>query len=68
MANTTNLTKAEYSSWDDQALEDKIQDLTLDLQKLKFGHSVNPLENPMMIRIVRRNIAALKTEQRRRTL
>lgn len=68
MANTSNLKKEEYSNWDDQVLEDKIQEFTSDLQKLKFGHAVNPLENPMIIKSVRRNIATLKTEQTRRTL
>jgi len=68
MANAAKLKKEEYSNWDDQVLEDKIAELTADLQKLKFGHAVNPLENPMLIKTVRRNIATLKTEQSRRTL
>lgn len=68
MANTTKLNKEEYTNWDDQVLQDKINEMTLDLQKLKFGHAVNPLENPMIIRGVRRNIATLKTEQNRRSL
>lgn len=68
MANATKLNKEEYRNWEDQVLQDKINEMTLDLQKLKFGHAVNPLENPMIIRRVRRNIAELKTEQTRRTL
>ena len=68
MANAAKLKKEEYSNWDDQVLEDKVQELISDLQKLKFGHAVNPLENPMIIKSVRRNIATLRTEQTRRTL
>jgi large subunit ribosomal protein L29 len=38
------------------------------LNKMKFSHAVNPIENPMAIRSVRREIAQLKTEQRKRQL
>jgi large subunit ribosomal protein L29 len=31
------------------------------LQKLKFAHSVTPLENPVTIRLLRKDIARLKT-------
>ena len=32
------------------------------LKKLKFAHVISPLENPMTIRGLRREIARLKTE------
>jgi len=32
------------------------------LKKLEFAHAISPLENPMTIRGVRRDIARLKTE------
>ena len=32
------------------------------LRKLKFAHSVSPIENPMQIRVQRRLIGRLKTE------
>lgn len=37
-------------------------------QKLKFDHAVTGLENPMALREVRRDIARLNTEIRRREL
>ena len=38
------------------------------LTKLKMNHAVSPLENPMIIRATRRNIARLMTELRKREL
>jgi large subunit ribosomal protein L29 len=32
------------------------------LKKLEFAHAISPLENPMTIRGVRKDIARLKTE------
>lgn len=32
------------------------------LKKLEFGHAITPLENPMAIRNLRRELARLKTE------
>ena len=38
------------------------------LTKMKMNHAVSPLENPMLIRTTRRNIARLMTELRKREL
>jgi large subunit ribosomal protein L29 len=43
--------------------EDKLR-----LKKLEFAHAISPLENPLSIRGVRRDIARLKTELKNRTL
>jgi len=61
---TKNLRKqrSEYRSWDDTTIQDKINELELDLKKMSFAHAVNPLENPMILRTTRRSIAMLKTE------
>lgn len=58
----------DLRSLDDQALVDKVADEEVRLKKLKFGHAVNPIENPLSIRQLRREIARVKTEQRRRAL
>jgi len=58
----------DYRSLDDQALSAKIGDEEVRLKKLHFSHAVNPIENPLTIRQLRRSIAQLKTEQRRRAL
>jgi len=69
MAKATKAKKVnEYRSLDDQGLVNQIGDEASRLKKMKFGHAVNPIENPLAIRDLRRNIARLKTEQRKRAL
>ena len=43
-------------------LKSRIEEDELRLKKLKFAHVVSPLENPMSIRDVRKDIARAKTE------
>jgi len=52
----------------EQDLTARIQEDELRLKKLQFGHAVSPLENPMNIRGVRKDLARLKTELRKRQL
>jgi len=40
----------------------------LRLKKLEFAHAISPLENPMSIRGLRKDISRLKTELRKREL
>jgi large subunit ribosomal protein L29 len=56
----------DYRSLDDQELNEKISDEELRLKKLHFSHAVNPIENPLTIRYLRRELARLKTEQHKR--
>jgi ribosomal protein L29 len=58
----------DYRSLDDQALSAKIGDEEVRLKKMHFSHAVNPIENPLTIRQLRRTIARMKTEQRKRAL
>jgi large subunit ribosomal protein L29 len=51
------------------------QDLTIRLEedkqrlkKLEFAHAISPLENPMTIRGLRKDIARLQTELKKRQL
>ncbi len=43
-------------------LKARIQEDELRLKKLEFAHAITPLENPMSIRSLRRDVARLKTE------
>ena len=43
-------------------LKSRIEEDELRIKKLKFAHAVSPLENPMNIRGVRKDLARLKTE------
>ena len=45
-----------------QDLQAKIQEDQLRLKKLEFAHAISPLENPMNIRALRRDISRIKTE------
>lgn len=42
-------------------LKARIQEDQLRLKKLEFAHAISPLENPMSIRNLRKDIARLKT-------
>ena len=51
-----------------EEIREKIETERAALTKLKMNHAVSPLENPMLIRTTRRNIARLMTELRKREL
>jgi large subunit ribosomal protein L29 len=38
------------------------------MKKMQFAHAITPLENPMSIRALRRDISRLKTELKKRAL
>ena len=50
----------------DNDLQARLSEDKLRLKKLKFAHAISPLENPMTIRGVRRDIARVKTELKKR--
>jgi large subunit ribosomal protein L29 len=49
-------------------LQARIREDELRIKKLKFAHAVSPLENPMSIRDVRKDLARTKTELRKKQL
>jgi len=49
-------------------LKARITEDKLRLKKLEFAHAISPLENPLSIRGLRRDIARLKTELKNRSL
>ncbi len=49
-------------------LKARIAEDELRIKKLKFAHAVSPLENPMTIRDVRKDLARTKTELRKKQL
>ena len=58
--------KAEFvksiHGMNEQDLRARLSEDQLRLKKLEFAHAISPLENPMTIRGLRRDIARLKTE------
>ena len=49
-------------------LQENLAEQSALLAKLKMNHSVSPLENPMQIGVVKKTVARLKTEIRKREL
>ncbi len=68
MAKNNKADLHEYRKLDDAGLDNNIADEQMRLKKLSFSHAVNPIENPLTIRALRRRIAQLKTEQRKRAI
>lgn len=60
--------KLDLKGLSDQELKEKISEEQLRLKKVTFSHAITPIENPMSIRALRRQIAQLKTELRKREL
>jgi large subunit ribosomal protein L29 len=52
----------------DTELKAKIKEDELRLKKLSFAHAMTPLENPVSLRALRKDIARLKTELRKKEL
>ncbi len=63
MASKKFLELQEYSDVD---LKAEIDNTVTQYQKLKFDHAIKGLDNPIQLRDVRRDIARLKSEERRR--
>jgi len=51
-----------------EQLHSELEQTTKQYKKLKFDHALKGLENPLALREVRRDIARLRTEIRRREL
>ena len=58
----------ELQEFTDVDLVNELKEAQAEYTKLKFDHSVSGLENPMVLRDLRRDIARLNTEIRRREL
>lgn len=58
----------ELQDFSDADLQAELDATESKFQKMEFDHAVTGLDNPLLIREVRRDIARLKTEIRRREL
>ena len=65
MSNKNDFVKS-LKEMNEADLKSKIEEDELRIKKLKFAHAVSPLENPMSIRGVRKDLARLKTELRKK--
>ncbi|MBI3501046.1 MAG: 50S ribosomal protein L29 [Bacteroidetes bacterium] len=60
--------KADLSQLSTSDLKEKLAEEKNSLGKMKFGHSISPVESPMRIRNGRKTIARMMTELRKREL
>ena len=60
--------KKSIQGLNEQDLQARIKEDELRLKKLEFAHALSPLENPMTIRNLRRELARLKTELKKKQL
>jgi large subunit ribosomal protein L29 len=60
--------KQDLSAMSADDLLKNIEASDLRLKKMMFSHAITPLENPMSIRLIRKEIARLKTQYRRTQL
>jgi len=49
-------------------IEERIDAEKTVLNKLRMNHAISPLDNPMKIKLTRKNIARMKSEMRKRIL
>ncbi|HNR54035.1 MAG: 50S ribosomal protein L29 [Flavobacteriales bacterium] len=49
-------------------LKDKLQEERASLTKLRFAHTVSPIESPVQLRTKRKDVARILTELRQREL
>lgn len=67
MANRIDFNKS-LKDLNEQDLKARITEDKLRLKKLEFAHAISPLENPLSIRGLRKDVARLQTELKKRTL
>ena len=67
MSKTVDFIKS-IQGLNEQDLQARIKEDEQRLKKLEFAHAISPLENPMSIRALRKELARLKTELRKKQL
>ncbi len=68
MANKKFESNKSLTDVNETDLKARIQEDELRLKKLSFAHAISPLENPMTIRALRRDLARLKTALKNKAL
>jgi len=58
----------ELQEFSDTDLQAELKATEASYQKMKFDHAITGLDNPLRLREIRRDIARLNTESRRRQL
>ena len=58
----------ELQEFSDAELASELKELVVQQQKLQFDHAIKGLDNPLVLKEVRRDVARLRTEARRREI
>jgi large subunit ribosomal protein L29 len=58
----------ELQNFNDADLLNELKEAKAEYKKLKFDHAITGLENPLTLRNLRRDVARLNTEVRKREL
>ena len=58
----------ELQEFSDTDLVSELENTEMEYQKMRFDHAVKGLDNPMELREMRKDIARIKTEIRRRQI
>jgi len=56
----------ELQDFSDAELVDQLKEVEKNYQKLRFDHAIKGLDNPLVLKEIRRDVARLKTEARKR--
>lgn len=68
MANKSYEFNKSLKDFSETDLQARLNEDTVRLKKLEFAHAISPLENPMSIRNLRKDIARVKTQLKNRKL
>jgi large subunit ribosomal protein L29 len=58
----------EIREFTTKEIEERVDAESAMLAKLSMNHAVSPLDNPQKIKVIRRDVARMKTELRKRQL
>ena len=58
----------ELQDFSEEQLKTELEETRTQFRKLRFDHAIKGLDNPLTLREIRRDIARLQTEIRRREL
>ena len=64
----TEIAYSEIEQWNDEELINELSATKLKLTKLRFNHAITPLENTNVLGEVKKHIARIQTELRKRQL
>ena len=59
---------SEITGWSEEELKNELSASKMKLTKLRFNHAITPLENTNVLKEIKRHIARIHTELKKRKL